>query len=261
MKITDKNIDSGKPFDWGKTSLDYAKFRDIYPPEFYKKIISRNLCINGQNVLDIGTGTGVLPRNMYHYGANWTATDISENQIKQAGLLSKNMDIKYFAVPAENINFSDNSFNVITACQCFWYFNHEVIMPNLYRMLKHEGSILVLYMAWLPFEDKIAGESENLILKYNPEWSGSGETIHPIAIPDCYKEKFSPVYHEEYLIKVPFTRNSWHGRIRACRGIGASLTEPEIVMWEKEHKKLLAEIAPDEFEVLHYGAIAELKKK
>ena len=261
MKIIYKNIDNGKPFDWGKTSSDYAKFRDIYPLEFYQKITSRKLCMNGQNVLDIGTGTGVLPRNMYHYGAKWTATDISENQIEQAKFLSKDMDIEYFTVPTENINFNDNSFDVITACQCFWYFNHEKIMPNLYRMLKSGGSILVLYMAWLPFEDKIAGASENLILKYNPEWSGSGETIHPIAIPECYKEKFNLVYHEEYPIKVSFTHDSWNGRIKACRGIGASLTESEIAMWEKEHKKLLAEIAPAEFEILHYGAIAELKKK
>lgn len=260
MKITDKNIDNGKPFDWGETSEDYAKFRDIYPSEFYEKIISRNLCISGQNILDIGTGTGVLPRNMYKYGAKWTAVDISENQIEQAKILSNNMDIDYFAMPAENINFADNSFDAITACQCFWYFNHEKIMPDFYRMLKSGGSILVLYMAWLPYEDKIAGESEKLILKYNPNWSGCGETIHPIYIPDCYNEKFSLIYHEEYPIKVPFTRESWHGRIRACRGIGASLTESEIALWEKEHIKMLAEIAPAEFEILHYGAIAELKK-
>lgn len=38
---------------------------------------------------------------------------------------------------------------------------------------------------WLPFEDRIAGESERLVLKYNPKWSGAGETIHPIGIPDC----------------------------------------------------------------------------
>ena len=64
MNIINKNIDGGKPFDWGKTSEDYAKFRDIYPQEFYDKIIERKLCISGQTVLDIGTGTGVLPRNM-----------------------------------------------------------------------------------------------------------------------------------------------------------------------------------------------------
>ena len=44
MFITDKNIDGGKPFDWGKTSSDYAKFRDIYPQEFYDKILRRGLC-------------------------------------------------------------------------------------------------------------------------------------------------------------------------------------------------------------------------
>ena len=43
MNITNKNIDGGKPFDWGKTSEDYAKFRDIYPQEFYDKIIKRKL--------------------------------------------------------------------------------------------------------------------------------------------------------------------------------------------------------------------------
>ena len=34
MEIKDKRIDDGKAFDWGKTSKEYAKFRDIYPEEF-----------------------------------------------------------------------------------------------------------------------------------------------------------------------------------------------------------------------------------
>lgn len=146
MDIIDKNIDDGKAFDFGKTSSDYAKYRDIYPQVFYDKIISRNLCVKGQSVLDIGTGTGVIPRNMYRYGARWTGTDISENQIEQAKLLSKNMDIAYYASATESINFPDNSFDVITACQCFWYFNHEQVMPMLHRLLNDNGRILILYM-------------------------------------------------------------------------------------------------------------------
>lgn len=107
MNITDKNIDGGKAFDWGKTSADYARFRDIYPQSFYEKIVNRGLCINGQKVLDIGTGTGVLPRNMYSYGAKWTGTDISENQIEQAKILSKGMDIDYHSLPTEDLDFPD----------------------------------------------------------------------------------------------------------------------------------------------------------
>ena len=260
MKITNKNIDGGKAFDWGKTSSDYAKFRDIYPREFYQKIIDRGLCIGGQSILDIGTGTGVLPRNMYQYGAKWTAADISMEQIEQAKRLSEGMDIEYYAAAAENIDFPKESFDVITACQCFWYFDHKTVMPKLYHMLKKEGSVLVLYMAWLPLEDKIAEESEKLVLKYSPDWSGTGETIHPIEIPDCYKEKFNLVYHDEFVLQVPFTRESWNGRMKACRGVGASLTEKEIFAWEQEHRELLQRIAPEEFDILHYGAIAEIRK-
>lgn len=260
MEIIDKNIDGGKPFDWGKIASDYAKFRDIYPQVFYQKIVDRRLCSNGQTVLDLGTGTGVLPRNLYRYGAKWTAVDRSEQQIEQARMLSRGMDIDYCAVSAEEINFPDDSFDVITACQCFWYFDHETVMPKLFRMLKPGGCILVLYMAWLPFEDPIAGASERLVLKYNPNWSGAGEIVHPIRIPDCYKENFELVSHEEFTLNVPFTRDSWHGRMKTCRGIGASLSEKECLMWEAEHRNLLEAVAPDEFDILHYGAVAELRK-
>lgn len=78
----------------------------------------------------MATGTGVLPRNMYRYGAKWTGTDISENQIEQT-------------------------------------------KSKFFHILKPNGRILVLYMAWLPFEDKIAEASEKLVLKYSPKWSGA----------------------------------------------------------------------------------------
>lgn len=261
MNITDKNIDNGKAFDWGRVSGEYARFRDIYPKEFYDRIINRGLCINGQNVLDVGTGTGVIPRNMYCYGANWTGADISENQIEQAKLLSKGMDIKYIAAPTEQLNFPDCTFDVITACQCFWYFKSEITSDLFYRFLKPQGSLLVLYMAWLPFEDSIAGKSEELVLKYNPDWSGKGEYRHPIEIPQSYDRHFDLAYHEEYPVKVHFTRESWHGRMKACRGIGASLSDEEIKQWESEHLELLNKTAPDEFDVLHYAALAQLKVK
>lgn len=256
-----KVIDGGKTFDWGRTSSDYAKFRDIYPQEFYDKILERNLCTAGQEVLDLGTGTGVIPRNMYQYGANWTGADISANQIEKAKELSKGMDINYLVSPAEELKLPECSFDIITACQCFEYFRHEKMASVLHRLLKADGSFVVLYMAWLPFEDRIAGESEKLVLKYNPQWSGAGMQRGSINIPECYLVNFDVVHREDYAVNVHFTRESWHGRIKACRGIGASLTENEINLWEEEHKKLLGKLAPDEFDVLHYASIVQLKKK
>ena len=160
MLVSDKRIDAGKAFDWGRTSKEYAKYRDIYPKEFYDRIVKRGLCVKGQDVLDLGTGTGVLPRNMYHYGAHWTGTDISEEQIRQAKLMAESydMNIDFTAVATEDITFDNESFDVITACQCFFYFDHKKVMPKLHDILKKDGRVLILYMAWLPFEDKVALE-------------------------------------------------------------------------------------------------------
>lgn len=261
MDITNKNIDGGKAFDWGKTSEDYARYRDIYPRLFYDKLVSRGLCVRGQKVLDLGTGTGVLPRNMYFCGAEWSGADISENQIEQAKRLAKKSDMKidFFVSATENIDFPENTFDIITACQCFWYFDHQTVMPKLAKMLKPNGKLVILYMAWLPFEDRIAGKSEELVLKYSPGWSGAGETVHPINIPEIYRERFTLLDHEEYRLGVRFTKESWHGRMRACRGVGASLNKEELAGWEKEHLELLDNMAPDEFEILHYAALAVLE--
>ena len=83
----------------------------------------------------------------------------------------------------------------------------------------------------------------------------------PIWIPDEANEYFTLTKHEEYDLKVHFTKESWHGRMKACRGVGASLSEEELHKWEFEHKALLDEIAPDEFDILHYAAYAILEKK
>lgn len=257
------NIDSGNYFDWGKTSADYAKYRDIYPEEFYKRIADRGLCRDNQKVLDIGTGTGVLPRNMYIYGASWTGTDISENQIEQARLLAArdNMKIDFSACPAEEMDFPDGSFDVVTACQCIWYPDHKILAPKLSKILKTKGKFLILYMAWLPFEDRIAGKSEEVILKYNPLWSGAGETRKPMWVPEEYLPFFDITYREEYDINVHFTRESWHGRMRACRGVGASLPEDKLELWEKEHYEMLMNNADEEFDILHFVSMAELTLK
>lgn len=261
--IKNNNIDHGKGFDWGRASSDYAKYRDIYPPKLYQKLLDMNLCTKGQNVLDLGTGTGVLPRNLYAYGASFTGTDISENQIGQAKKLAEQegMNIDFFCMPAEASDFPEGSFDVITACQCFFYFNHAKLASKLHRLLKKRGRFALIYIAWLPFEDAVAGKSEELVLKYNPEWTGCRETRHPIEIPDVYSRYFERESEEIFDVKVPFTRESWNGRMKACRGIGASLPEEQIEQFDREHMALLEQIAPHEFSILHYTAISVLRAK
>lgn len=126
-------VDDGKEFDFGKTSKEYAKYRDIYPEQLFERMHEIGIGTAGSRWLDLGTGTGVIPRGMAKYGADIIATDISENQILEAKkLLKEQKNISYQVSSAEDLKYSENSFDAITACQCFWYFS-----KSIYEL--HEG--------------------------------------------------------------------------------------------------------------------------
>lgn len=257
---TNKDIDQGREFDWGRASKDYAKFRDIYLDEFYEKILSLGLCTKGQHVLDLGTGTGVLPRNMVKFGATFVGADISENQINEALKLTTSHDVSYVVASAEDIDLPDNTFDVVTACQCFMYFDKNTALPKINKLLKDGRHFAILFMAWLPDESLVDKTSEDLVLKYNPHWTGACLKRYPPSPPKEIEGLFEVADAIGFDHSVTFTRESWHGRIVACRGIGASsLSAREIAAFEREHQ-LFLETQPEVFSIPHHATILNMRK-
>lgn len=239
-------IDNGQNFDFGKTASEYAKYRDIYPKELYDRLFALGIGHPGTNWLDLGTGTGVIPRGLAEYGANIVATDISSEQIEQAKCLSKNFNnITYTALPAEEIDYSENSFDVITACQCFWYFDPHMIVPKIKRMLKPGGLFLKVYMSYLK-DDPIASQSHALVKKLNANWSAGSP-----AIQDLKTHYFDNPQMENFILDLPFTRDSWHGRIKACRGVMASMDQETLQEFEITHRKMMEQTLPEQFFIRH----------
>lgn len=262
------HIDSGNAFDFGKISKDYGKYRDIYPDIFYQKIYDLGLCRKDQLVLDLGTGTGVLPRKLSKYGAKFVGVDISENQISQARKMSEGMDIEYIASPAEKVDFPNDTFDTVLACMCFTYFDKAVLLPSLIRMLKDDGRFAIMSLIWLPEESSIAKGSEKIIQKYNPSWNGLGYTrpsFDNSGVPTGYKVDTALGFEVDtsfaFDVSISFTRETWHGRMKAARGVGASsLTSEQITLFEKEHQ-LFMEEQPESFEILHSAIFCVLKKR
>jgi SAM-dependent methyltransferase len=246
-------VDDGNVFDWGKASRDYAAFRPGYPEEFYELMARLGIGLPGQKILDLGTGTGVLARAFARRGALVTAVDAAEEQIREAERLSagENLKIQYQVSKVEAIDFRPDSFDAASAGQSWMYFDAGVLVPKLKRILRDRGQLALTHLNWLPRRDAIARQSEALVLKYNPHWRGAdynGET--PPELMESLAAFRLTTFHS-YDAALPFSRESWRGRIRASRGVGASLPPERVAEFDREHAALLKTIAPPEFTILH----------
>ena len=232
-------IDNGKEFNFGKTSDDYVKYRDIYPEIMYQKLVDFGIGKKGQKILDLGSGTAILPVNMYYTGADFTATDISENQIKAGIEFAGDKNIEFKVCSAESTGFADNSFDVVTAVQCFQYFDTDRASKEILRILKPNGLFCKIFMDWLPFEDEIIAEMEKTVLKYNPDWKGCGFEKFRYVYPDWAENGFDIETIHSFDTSIPFTKQAWIGRVKSCRGIGASLSAEKVFEFEQEYRDLL----------------------
>ncbi len=255
-------IDQGRPYDWAKASKDYAAYRDIYPKSFYRKLIDFGIGNAGQVVLALGTGTGVLPRAMHPHGAKFHGIDINAGQIEQARILSEaqGMDIEWKTCPAEDTGYPDDKFDAVTAIQCWHYFDKKIIVPEIHRLLKKSGRLAIGFMIWLPNESAIAAASEALVLQHNPHWTGGGFDRLALEIPDWLEDRFTLETLHTYEEDLPFNYDTWRGRFRSCRGIGATLDKVEVDRFDQEHLQMLMQLTPDNFTIPHQLTIEVYRK-
>jgi 2-polyprenyl-3-methyl-5-hydroxy-6-metoxy-1,4-benzoquinol methylase len=249
----DNTIDRGRAIDWGKTSADYVQHRPGPPDSFYRMLHALGIGVAGQQMLDLGTGTGTLARRFASQGCTVTGIDIAGEQIEAARQLARQeqLAVDFRVAAAEETGLADRSFDVITACQSWLYFKRPAIFAEVKRLLAPQGRLLTAHLCWLPQLDPIAQASEQLVLRHNPAWTGAGFSGEILPCPSWSKGVFRVTGMFFYDELIPFTRASWQGRIRACRGIGATLKPNEVERFDAEHASLLERIAPEQFSVLH----------
>ena len=241
-----RQIDNGQAFDFGKTASAYAEYRDIYPRELYDRLRALGVAADGTAWLDLGTGTGVLPKNLYNPKARVTGADISEEQIAfaRSEAAENGWDIDYIVSPAEATGLPDRAFDTVTAAQCFWYFDREKTRSEIKRLLKPGATFIKIVMDW-DLSDPVAARSVGLVSEFNPEWTG-GKGVGG----DIYDDLFPGRRTDSFYADLPFTRESWHGRMRACRGTLASMDEDTFRDWERAHLEYLKS-CPERFTVRH----------
>lgn len=267
--IPEDSSDGGRNIDWSKASIDYARHRPGFPPSFFQRLEEFGIGQRGlrgqrgQRVLDLGTGTGALAREFAKRGLEVTGVDIAEGQIEQARNLARadNLEIDFICAPAEKTGLPDCSFDVISAGQCWQYFNKRIIAAEIKRMLAEGGKLLICHFCWLPRQNMIARKTEELVIRFNPQWSGGDWDGTAPEFPDDTTGDFELLGKFVYDEEISFNRESWRGRIRACRGVAVTLPPDKALEFDAEHTRLLEEIADSEFTVLHRIDAHILKSK
>lgn len=246
-------FDGGREIDWGKTSEDYARHRPGPPQSFYDLLEAHGVGLPGQRLVDVGTGTGVLAREFARRGLHVSGVDVAQGQIAMAQALAKDerLDIDFGVAPAEHTGLPSQSFDILTASQCWIYFEPEAIRAEIQRLLVPGGRVVISHFSFLPRQDPIVAASEALVLKYNPDWAGADWDGETLAIPDLGISGSHLRAFFRYDEAIPFTRDRWKGRMRALRGTGATLDAATLAKFDADHDALLKDIAGEPFTILH----------
>lgn len=248
--------------DFGRTAEDYARHRAGFPESFFKKMMACEALAGRKRVLDLGTGTGTVARGFAREGFEVTGLDIAQPLLDQAQFIDKKegLSIGYVVGSAEQTGFPDGTFDIVTAGQCFHWFDRAKAEPEIRRILKPRGLFIVAYFDWIETPDNPVGQMRPLQKKYNPDWNGFPRW-YPQKPGDLVLEGFSPVFSFLYEEGVPYTHEGWRGRIRSYAGVGGSMTKPNLEAFDAEFARVLGDKFENPMRVPHkvWGEVWQLQ--
>ena len=140
------------------------------------------------DVLDLGAGTGKLTRSLVSVGHRVTAVEPLEAMLAQ--LRQAVPGAKAIVGSAESIPLPDASMDVVTCAQAFHWFDHDVAIPEIARVLRPDGRLALVWNARDEREPWVAELGDLMV----------GRTKIIESAPSLMEQLglFGPVEHEEF---------------------------------------------------------------
>lgn len=130
---------------WDRFANYYDSFINKVFSKTYKSIlenINSDLDLN-YNVLEIGTGTGIIPFSIYSKVSSVTSSDISPEMVRIANqklIKSEIKNIEFQIQDSYNLTFPDKSFDVVIASNLLHLlYEPEKPIKEIKRVLKDKG--------------------------------------------------------------------------------------------------------------------------
>ncbi|WP_101444586.1 class I SAM-dependent methyltransferase [Pontibacter ramchanderi] len=177
-------------------AADYARYRPAYPQELMAHLAG--IAPARQLAWDCATGNGQVAGMLAPLFNQVAATDISENQLKNAVLLP---NISYKVEQAEESSLEDQTVDLIVVAQAVHWFDFERFYQEVRRVLKPNGIIAIIGYGLLkthPSLDQVIGHlySEVLDSYWDPERRYLDENYRTIPFP--FQEVTVPPFSSSY---------------------------------------------------------------
>jgi len=243
-----------REIDFGRTAVDYERFRPGFPENFFDRLLQIGWISPGQSVLDLGTGTGTLALGFAARGLSVTGLDIAPEllEVARQAATERCLDVNFIEARTESTGRDDAIFDIVTAGQCWWWFDEDEALAEARRVLVPRGRLLICSFSYLPLPGTAAGRTEDLILEHNPGWPKAGwRGVHPEHVEALDRTGFTQVESFSYVVDVPFTHEAWRGRVRTCNGVGSALMADQVERFDLDLAAMLEVEFPGEINVPH----------
>lgn len=255
MSTWRKPVDhEGRAIDFGKTAADYDRHRPDFPPSMYDRLTKLGWAKPRMRVLDLGTGTGGLALGLAARGLDVIGLDPSKAllDVARRRAVETQRNATFIVGTAEDTGQEAARFDLVTAGQCWWWFDAELALSEVQRVSKPEARLLIANFCYLPTPGSVAGRTEDLILEHNPGWSKAGESgIFESQVRDLDAGGLRAVESFSYVEPVAFTHAGWRGRVRACNGVGAALDPAAVDAFDRDLAARLQLEFPGEMVIPH----------
>jgi SAM-dependent methyltransferase len=237
------------PPDFSRTAADYARHRAGFPPELLDRLAMRGVARPGARVVDLGTGTGSLARLFAQHGCEVTGVDIAGALLEQARRLDREagVQIAYLERPAETTGLPTGAFDVVSAGQCWHWFDRDAATREVTRLLARTGAIVIGHFDWLPVKDNVVAATEEIILRYTPTWPFAERAgLYPQWLADLQTAGFTAIETFSFDVAEPYSHEAWVGRVRASAPIAGTLDARGVQACSRELAMMLRARFPEE---------------